>query len=89
MTLACLLFLTGCPMFVQIHAAFITGREFLEPGQSETQGYGLYSYVLLGNRPPDDRTRARYLAVLRRYLLIERAEDFPPEVFVRRRSRGQ
>jgi hypothetical protein len=44
-----------------------TGRGFLENGQKETPGYGLYSYLLIG-APPIESTRDRYLKVINAYL---------------------
>jgi hypothetical protein len=44
-----------------------TGRSFLLPDQMEAEGYGLYSYVLLGSEP-DDTTRERYLKAIIEYL---------------------
>jgi hypothetical protein len=44
-----------------------TGRAFLLPDQTETEGYGLYSYFLLGS-PPSDATHERYLKALIEYL---------------------
>jgi len=44
-----------------------TGRSFLLPDQVETNGYGLYSYLLLGS-PPTAATRERYLKAVEEYL---------------------
>jgi hypothetical protein len=44
-----------------------TGRAFLPPGQSEENGYGLYSYLLFGTQPTEG-TRERYLAAIQAYL---------------------
>lgn len=46
-----------------------TGRSFLLPAQREEEGYGLYSYLLLGT-PPTDSSRERYLKVIEAYLLM-------------------
>jgi len=47
-----------------------TGSGFLVAGAKEPEGYGLYSYVLLGGRP-DENNRDRYLAVITAILKIE------------------
>lgn len=52
-----------------------TGRSFLLNGRKEEIGYGYYSYLLLGRKPADTKTRERYLEVLRQYLLIETTKD--------------
>jgi hypothetical protein len=44
-----------------------TGRAFLLKDKKEAEGYGLYSYLLLGSRPTDT-TRERFLKVLDAYL---------------------
>lgn len=44
-----------------------TGRSFLLPEQAEAEGYGLYSYLLLGSRP-SDAARERYLKAIIEYL---------------------
>ena len=44
-----------------------TGRSFILPMQTEAEGYGLYSYLLLGSRPSDS-TRERYLNAITEYL---------------------
>ncbi len=46
-----------------------TGQAFLGPRQTETEGYGLYSYVLLGS-PPDRHAKRRYLAMIDAYLQL-------------------
>ncbi len=46
-----------------------TGRFFLVAGQTETAGYGLYSYLLLG-APPSEASRERYLKALDAYLSL-------------------
>ena len=46
-----------------------TGRTLLVRGKTEESGYGLYSYLLFGS-PPDDKTRDRYVAVLKEYLRL-------------------
>ena len=40
-----------------------SGREFLVDTQAEAPGFGLYSYLLFGS-PPNDATRARYVAAV-------------------------
>ncbi|SRR6266849_2398861 len=44
-----------------------TGRSFLVKGKKETEGYGLYSYLLLGARPVDSN-RNRYVKTIEAYL---------------------
>lgn len=44
-----------------------TGRSFLLKGQSEAEGYGLYSYLLLGTAPTDSN-HERYLKTIEPYL---------------------
>lgn len=44
-----------------------TGRAFLVGSELETDGYGLYSYLLFGS-PPSNATRERYLAAISAYL---------------------
>ncbi len=46
-----------------------TGRSLLTPDQNESEGYGLYSYVLLGT-PPTEHARAQYLETVRAYLQL-------------------
>jgi hypothetical protein len=44
-----------------------TGRVFLRPGRREEQGFGLYSYLVLGS-PVNQRNRSLYEAVVAAYL---------------------
>jgi hypothetical protein len=44
-----------------------TGRSFLVSDETETIGYGLYSYLLLGS-PPTATNRERYLKAIEEYL---------------------
>jgi hypothetical protein len=44
-----------------------TGRALLLPDQQESEGYGLYSYLLFGSRP-SDANRERYLKAIEEYL---------------------
>ncbi len=54
----------------------LTGRSFLVRGQTEGQGYGLYSYILFGS-PPSNATRARYLRAIEAFLqLIPEVSEF-------------
>jgi|GEM_PF-3074190 len=46
-----------------------TGRAFLIGARNEECGYGLYSYLLLGSAP-SQKSRQRYLAALRAFLLF-------------------
>jgi hypothetical protein len=41
----------------------MSGRGYLAPGQTEPDGYGLYSYILFG-APPAPADRDRYVAIL-------------------------
>jgi hypothetical protein len=52
-------------------------RDLLLRGSREAEGYGLYSYILLGSRP-DDSNSERFAAVLQSYLALEqiRLETF-------------
>ena len=55
-----------------------TGRTFLLPNEVETNGYGLYSYLLFGARPTAS-SRERYLKAIEEYLKfpdIARLETF-------------
>jgi len=45
-----------------------TGRAFLIDTQTETPGYGLYSYLLFGSRPTNDLERKRYLEAITNYV---------------------
>ena len=54
---------------------YTTGRAFLVQGKTEEAGYGLYSYVLLGSRPTDEPTRARYLSTITAYLRLSDVVD--------------
>jgi len=66
----------GCTVRVAVseperstHVAHETGRAFLLKGKKEADGYGLYSYLLLGSHPdPDDTTRDRFLKALQAYM---------------------
>lgn len=75
LVLGCGLLVTGCAVGLGEHASSpkAVGREttraFLIQGQSEAQGYGLYSYLLLGS-PPGPDSRERYLGVIAAYLEI-------------------
>ncbi len=44
-----------------------TGRALLLPDQQESEGYGLYSYLLFGSQP-SDANRERYLKAIEEYL---------------------
>lgn len=46
-----------------------TGWSFLQKGEKEKEGYGLYSYLLLGSRP-NDATRERYIKAIDAYLRL-------------------
>jgi len=53
----------------------LTGRAFLATGENETSGYGLYSYLLLGQRA-NDGNRDLYEALFSAYLKIEKVSRF-------------
>jgi hypothetical protein len=52
-----------------------TGRDFLGSGAREKSGYGLYSYVLLGEHP-DPANRESYRAIIDAYLQIDDIRRF-------------
>ncbi len=56
-----------------------TGRSFLVKGKNEDEGYGLYSYLLLGSRPGAS-TRDRYLKAIEAYqgrmVEVAKLEDY-------------
>jgi hypothetical protein len=52
----------------------ITGRDFLLRDEDETDGYGLYSYLLFG-MPPTDATRDRYVQAMQAYLRFSEVKD--------------
>jgi hypothetical protein len=57
-----------------------TARDFLVPGQSEADGFGLYSYLLFGS-PPTQESRDRYVAAIAAYLnFIARRADIEQHV---------
>jgi hypothetical protein len=60
-----------------------TGRSFLLKGKPEAEGYGLYSYLLLGSRSTP-ATRDRYLKVVTAYMQriekISSLEEYIPRV---------
>lgn len=45
-----------------------TGRAFLTPEKTETEGYGLYSYLLLGAPSQNNSEREKYLKVIEAWL---------------------
>lgn len=59
--------------------ARIVGREFLLSGHYEKEGYGLYSYLLLGT-PPTYATRERYIQTLEAYLRFSKAQELGQHV---------
>ena len=48
------------------HANLVAGREYLPGNQSETSGYGLYSYVLFAEPPTSDTTN-QYLELIKSF----------------------
>ncbi len=58
-----------------------TGREFLSRQDREVEGYGLYSYVLMGERL-NDSNRALYEAVVSAYLDLGEVRRFETEQHV-------
>lgn len=59
-------------------ASRLTGREFLPAGKPEGTGYGLYSYVLLGE-PPNSGNRDLYRAVLSAFLSMPEVRRYEQE----------
>jgi hypothetical protein len=61
----------GCSIRVKVvtgkRSGLVPVREFLVKGAKQPQGYGLYSYFLLGSRPTDS-SRERYLLAIQAYL---------------------
>lgn len=53
---------------------YTTGRGFFIRGEQEEEGYGLYSYLLLGSRP-NHLSRERYLSAISAYLKFSKATD--------------
>jgi hypothetical protein len=51
---------------------YTTSRGFLIRGENEADGYGLYSYFLLGSRA-DNANRERYLSAIKEYLRLSEA----------------
>lgn len=49
------------------HSSLVTGKAFLVAGQSEGEGFGLYSYLLF-EKPPAPQDRAKYLAAVEAWL---------------------
>jgi hypothetical protein len=47
----------------------LQGRAYLEPGEQEQPGFGLYSYLLFGS-PANDHTRDRYLEAIKAWLEV-------------------
>ncbi|PCH98001.1 MAG: hypothetical protein COB85_02330 [Bacteroidetes bacterium] len=60
------------------NTAMIAGRDFLIGNSKEVEGYGLYSYFLLGSKP-DDNNRERYLAIIGEFLNITEAKILEEE----------
>jgi hypothetical protein len=52
----------------------ISGRAFLSPGQTEPDGFGLYSYILF-SAPPAAADRDRYAAIFEAALRLMRPVD--------------
>jgi hypothetical protein len=48
----------------------MTGRRYLLPEDTELSGYGLYSYLLLGEKPQNEEKTTRYLKTLEASLQI-------------------
>ena len=70
---------TGQTLTVASSRSACLARGFVRPvlqagssclrGGEEDRGYGLYSYVLFGEKPRDEASLARYRAVIEQYLL--------------------
>jgi hypothetical protein len=52
----------------------IAGTSYLLSGQTERPGYGLYSYVLIGKRPPETEY-ARFIAFFKSFIELPTASD--------------
>lgn len=53
----------------------IAGRRFLLPNETESPGYGLYSYLLFSTPPQNDEAKARYLKTLESCLVTIQTVD--------------
>lgn len=62
----------------------VTARDFLQQGAHEEPGFGLYSYILFGSRPPDRQSDQyqRYLKAAEAYLVIDTVGE--AEAYARR-----
>ena len=47
-----------------------SGRDFLIGNDTEQQGFGLYSYLLIGAPPATDAMKSQYLAIISEYLKL-------------------
>jgi hypothetical protein len=65
--------------------ATITGWSFLLKGDKETDGYGLYSYILFGSRPAE-ATRERFLKALEAYITLQESVASLEASGIKRRS---
>lgn len=50
-------------------------RTFLRGGEAEAEGFGLYSYLLFGSPPSDDRETERYRAAVRALLAVPEVHE--------------
>jgi len=55
----------------------LSAKRYLFPGDVETPGFGLYSYLLLSAPPKDADEKARYLKTIEAYLLmLQNVDDY-------------
>ncbi|MCD4814542.1 hypothetical protein K8S19_12735 [bacterium] len=74
LTLLGLSLLAGCGTLLPKPDCPETARCFLLRGHDQPSGFGLYSYLLFGDKPTES-SRERYLAALSTYLDLEAIED--------------
>ena len=66
--------------------SLLSGRHYLLPGDLESPGYGLYSYLLFSSPPRTGEERDRYLKTIEACLLVLQDVDDFLRRHVRRRS---
>jgi hypothetical protein len=62
-----------------------TGREFLSPNETEAEGYGLYSYVLLSEKL-NANNRPMYEAIVSAYLDLGEVQRFETEQHIKKQQ---
>lgn len=60
-----------------IDKIIISCREYLESGNSEEKGYGLYSYIIIPWKPINQKEFERYLELYHAYLLLKESKAIP------------